>query len=325
MAHDDGLLPLLRLPEPVHRSSMLMLVLGDNSCCSSSAGKASASALPADRLLVHEEVRRRRRQEGVHRQPHRRLRLRPRHVPDLRRTFGTLDLPDNASSRRPACARDRRPGTLPRHRACCCSSAPRGKSAQFPLYVWLPDAMEGPTPVSALIHAATMVTAGVYMVARSHALFAPGAGGARRRRVHRRAHRALRGHASALVQNDIKKVLAYSTVSQLGYMFLAVGVGRLRRRRSSTSSRTRSSRRCSSSAPARVIHALRRRAGHAEDGRPASKMPITFWTLLIGARRPSPASRASPASSARTRSWQAALPARVTGCCWVVGADHRGA
>jgi len=99
-----------------------------------------------------------------------------------------------------------------------------GKSAQIPLYVWLPDAMEGPTPVSALIHAATMVTAGVYMVARSHMIF-------------ERAPTALMvvaiiGTLTALfaatigiAQTDIKKVLAYSTVSQLGYMFMACGVG----------------------------------------------------------------------------------------------------
>jgi NADH-quinone oxidoreductase subunit L len=99
-----------------------------------------------------------------------------------------------------------------------------GKSAQIPLYVWLPDAMEGPTPVSALIHAATMVTAGVYMVARSHVIF-------------ERAPMALTvvaiiGTLTAffaatigIAQTDIKKVLAYSTVSQLGYMFMACGVG----------------------------------------------------------------------------------------------------
>src|SRR5215475_1228265 len=99
-----------------------------------------------------------------------------------------------------------------------------GKSAQLPLHTWLPDAMEGPTPVSALIHAATMVTAGVYMLARSHAIF-------------ERSPVALEvvawiGVATALfaatiglVQTDIKRVLAYSTVSQLGYMFAAVGVG----------------------------------------------------------------------------------------------------
>ena len=99
-----------------------------------------------------------------------------------------------------------------------------GKSAQLPLYVWLPDAMEGPTPVSALIHAATMVTAGVYVCARSHVLFthSPSA----------MLIVAIVGCATALfaatiglVQTDIKRVLAYSTVSQLGYMFLAVGVG----------------------------------------------------------------------------------------------------
>jgi NADH-quinone oxidoreductase subunit L len=99
-----------------------------------------------------------------------------------------------------------------------------GKSAQVPLYVWLPDAMEGPTPVSALIHAATMVTAGVYMVVRSQALFlmAPvsmhvvaGIG----------AFTAIFAASIGLVQNDIKRVLAYSTVSQLGYMFLGCGVG----------------------------------------------------------------------------------------------------
>src|ERR1700686_1639412 len=98
-----------------------------------------------------------------------------------------------------------------------------GKSAQIPLYVWLPDAMEGPTPVSALIHAATMVTAGVYMVARSHVIF-------------ERAPSALMvvaiiGTLTAffaatigIAQTDIKKVLAYSTISQLGYMFLACGM-----------------------------------------------------------------------------------------------------
>ncbi|MFL6196512.1 MAG: NADH-quinone oxidoreductase subunit L [Thermoanaerobaculia bacterium] len=99
-----------------------------------------------------------------------------------------------------------------------------GKSAQIPLYVWLPDAMAGPTPVSALIHAATMVTAGVYMVVRSNVIYqlAPGVSSVV----------AIIGAATALfaatiglAQNDIKKVLAYSTVSQLGYMFLAAGLG----------------------------------------------------------------------------------------------------
>ena len=99
-----------------------------------------------------------------------------------------------------------------------------GKSAQLPLYVWLPDAMEGPTPVSALIHAATMVTAGVYMIARLHAVFlrAPLAMDVI---AITGAITAIFAAASALVEPDLKRVLAYSTISQLGYMFLAVGVG----------------------------------------------------------------------------------------------------
>jgi NADH-quinone oxidoreductase subunit L len=99
-----------------------------------------------------------------------------------------------------------------------------GKSAQIPLHVWLPDAMAGPTPVSALIHAATMVTAGVYMVARMHFVFVL-SGTALAVVATTGAVTALFAASIALTQNDIKKVLAYSTVSQLGYMFAAVGVG----------------------------------------------------------------------------------------------------
>jgi NADH-quinone oxidoreductase subunit L len=107
--------------------------------------------------------------------------------------------------------------------ALCLMLGAAGKSAQLPLYIWLPDAMEGPTPVSALIHAATMVTAGVYMIVRTHVLFdhSPFA----------LSVVAIVGAATALfaatiglVQNDIKRVLAYSTISQLGYMFMACGV-----------------------------------------------------------------------------------------------------
>ncbi|HTX18592.1 MAG TPA: NADH-quinone oxidoreductase subunit L [Bacteroidota bacterium] len=99
-----------------------------------------------------------------------------------------------------------------------------GKSAQIPLYVWLPDAMAGPTPVSALIHAATMVTAGVYMVARSSILFALAPVSMEVVAIIG-ALTALYAATIGLVQNDIKKVLAYSTISQLGYMFLGLGVG----------------------------------------------------------------------------------------------------
>jgi len=107
--------------------------------------------------------------------------------------------------------------------ALCLLLAATGKSAQLPLYIWLPDAMEGPTPVSALIHAATMVTAGVYMIARTHAIYD--------RSPFALSVVAIVGAATAifaatiaLVQTDIKRVLAYSTVSQLGYMFLGCGV-----------------------------------------------------------------------------------------------------
>jgi len=107
--------------------------------------------------------------------------------------------------------------------ALCLLVGACGKSAQIPLYIWLPDAMEGPTPVSALIHAATMVTAGVYMIARTHGIYD--------RSPYALAIVAIIGAATAffaatiaLVQTDIKRVLAYSTISQLGYMFLGCGV-----------------------------------------------------------------------------------------------------
>ncbi len=99
-----------------------------------------------------------------------------------------------------------------------------GKSAQIPLYVWLPDAMEGPTPVSALIHAATMVTAGVYLVARCHAIFEQSLS-ALNWVAWIGAITAFFAATMALVQRDFKRILAYSTISQLGYMFLGVGVG----------------------------------------------------------------------------------------------------
>ena len=155
-----------------------------------------------------------------------------------------------------------------------------GKSAQLPLYIWLPDAMEGPTPVSALIHAATMVTAGVYMIARTHLLFdrAPIAlwtvaivGAAT----------ALFAATIGLVQNDIKRVLAYSTISQLGYMFLACGVAAY-----------------SAAifhlvmhaffkallflAAGSVIHAMGGEQDLRKMGGLRTKLPVTFWTMTAG-------------------------------------------
>src|SRR5690606_6723692 len=98
-----------------------------------------------------------------------------------------------------------------------------GKSAQIPLYTWLPDAMAGPTPVSALIHAATMVTAGIYMVIRSNVLYTLAPFTLEVIAIIGVAT-ALLAASVGLLQNDIKKVLAYSTVSQLGYMFIGLGV-----------------------------------------------------------------------------------------------------
>jgi len=141
----------------------------------------------------------------------------------LIQNFGTLDFPALFARIQPLHAETCGYGLLTAIGVLLMVGA-AGKSAQLPLYVWLPDAMEGPTPVSALIHAATMVTAGVYMVARSHVIFerAPSA----------LTVVAIVGTLTAIfaatigiAQTDIKKVLAYSTVSQLGYMFMACGVG----------------------------------------------------------------------------------------------------
>jgi NADH-quinone oxidoreductase subunit L len=155
-----------------------------------------------------------------------------------------------------------------------------GKSAQIPLYVWLPDAMEGPTPVSALIHAATMVTAGVYMIGRNAVLFshAPitlsvvaGIGVAT----------ALMAGTIGLVQNDIKRVLAYSTVSQLGYMFLAMGVGAYAAGifHLYTHAFFKALLFLGSGA---VIHALAGEQDLRHMGGLKKYLPVTYWTFLIG-------------------------------------------
>lgn len=162
-----------------------------------------------------------------------------------------------------------------------------GKSAQFPLHVWLPDAMEGPTPVSALIHAATMVAAGVYLVARIFPILTPDAGfviallG---------GFTAFFAATIAIAQYDIKKVLAYSTVSQLGYMIMALGVG------SYTAGLFHLTthaffKACLFLGSGSVIyamhHSLHRIHSHADPqdmrnmGGLKKKMPITFWTMLI--------------------------------------------
>src|SRR5437016_5496491 len=154
-----------------------------------------------------------------------------------------------------------------------------GKSAQIPLYVWLPDAMEGPTPVSALIHAATMVTAGVYMLARSHVIF-------------ERAPMALMvvaiiGTLTALfaatigiAQTDIKKVLAYSTVSQLGYMFMACGVAAFSAGIFHLMTHA-FFKGLLFLAAGSVIHAVGGEQDMRKMGGLRKKIPCTFWTMTI--------------------------------------------
>jgi len=156
-----------------------------------------------------------------------------------------------------------------------------GKSAQIPLYVWLPDAMEGPTPVSALIHAATMVTAGVYMIGRNAVLFSHAPETLEIVAVIGAAT-ALMAGTIGLVQNDIKRVLAYSTVSQLGYMFLAMGVGAYAAGifHLYTHAFFKALLFLGSGA---VIHALAGEQDLRRMGGLKNELPITYWTFLIGA------------------------------------------
>jgi len=156
-----------------------------------------------------------------------------------------------------------------------------GKSAQLPLYVWLPDAMAGPTPVSALIHAATMVTAGIYMIARTHFLweFAPSAsmmaawiGG----------FTALLGASIALVQVDLKKILAYSTVSQLGFMMMGVGVGAYGAAVFHLTTHA-FFKALLFLAAGSVMHGLHGELDIRKMGGLRHKMPTTFMTFMIGA------------------------------------------
>src|SRR5438309_1755153 len=154
-----------------------------------------------------------------------------------------------------------------------------GKSAQIPLYVWLPDAMEGPTPVSALIHAATMVTAGVYMVARSNALFVL-APNAMKTVAIIGALTAIFAASIGLVQNDIKRVLAYSTVSQLGYMFLALGVGAFAAGVFHVFTHAFFKALLFLGAGS-VIHAMSGEQDMRNMGALRDRIPVTYWTMFI--------------------------------------------
>jgi NADH-quinone oxidoreductase subunit L len=164
--------------------------------------------------------------------------------------------------------------------ALCLVIGACGKSAQIPLYIWLPDAMEGPTPVSALIHAATMVTAGVYMISRTHGIFdrSPLAltvvaiiGAAT----------ALFAATMALVQTDIKRVLAYSTISQLGYMFLGCGVAAYSAAVFHLMTHA-FFKALLFLAAGSVIHGLNNEQDLREMGGLRKKLPVTFWTMTAG-------------------------------------------
>ncbi len=156
-----------------------------------------------------------------------------------------------------------------------------GKSAQIPLYVWLPDAMEGPTPVSALIHAATMVTAGVYMIGRNAVLFEHAPITLTVVAVVGAATALLAG-TIGLVQNDIKRVLAYSTVSQLGYMFLAMGVGAFGAGIFHLMTHA-FFKACLFLGSGAVIHALHGEQDIRRMGGLKKHIPITYWTFVIAA------------------------------------------
>ena len=192
-----------------------------------------------------------------------------------------------------------------------------GKSAQVPLYVWLPDAMAGPTPVSALIHAATMVTAGVYMVARSNALFQLASGTSALVAIIG-CLTAVLAATIAIAQTDIKKVLAYSTVSQLGYMFLACGVGAYSAAifHVFTHAFFKALLFLGSGS---VIHAMGGEQDMRRMGGLKKYLPVTYRTFLVGtiaiAGIPPLAGFFS-----RTRSWpRRSAPAAPTGCCgWSV-------
>jgi NADH-quinone oxidoreductase subunit L len=161
--------------------------------------------------------------------------------------------------------------------ALCLLLGATGKSAQLPLYIWLPDAMEGPTPVSALIHAATMVTAGVYMIARTHVLFdhSPFALGTV---AVIGAATALFAATIGLVQNDIKRVLAYSTISQLGYMFLGCGVAAYSAAIFHLMTHA-FFKALLFLAAGSVIHAIGGEQDLRKMGGLRKKLPVTFWTM----------------------------------------------
>ena len=218
-----------------------------------------------------------RRQEGLHHQSPGRLRLPARHPDGL----GDLRFPEVRSDRAGLAANPQALGALATTAGLLIFCGAMGKSAQFPLHVWLPDAMEGPTPVSALIHAATMVAAGVYMLCRvfflldipgSHALeVIAWIGG----------FTALLSAVIAIQQDDIKRILAYSTLSQLGYMVMAVGLHGPPPAMFHLTTHAFFKALLFLGAGS-VIIALHHEQDIWKMGGLRQKMPVTFWTFMAG-------------------------------------------
>ena len=274
--------------------SMLMLVQAGNLLLLLVGwGLVGLSLVPADRLPPRAAERDRGGEEGVH---HERVR---------RRDDGARPVPaDHAHGHaRLRLAREhrrRRATSVVDLVALGLLGGAVAKSAQIPLHTWLPDAMEGPTPVSALIHAATMVTAGVYLIARCHNVFelAPDV----------QDLAAILGAVTlvvagsiALVQTDIKRVIAYSTMSQIGYMFVGVGVGAYSNGMFHLMTHA-FFKALLFLAAGIVIHALAGEQDMRKMGGLRTLMPMTYWFFVVGGARARRASRRSPASSRRTRS-----------------------
>jgi len=192
-----------------------------------------------------------------------------------------------------------------------------GKSAQIPLYVWLPDAMQGPTPVSALIHAATMVTAGVYMIARLNFLFSMAPLTLEVIAVIGAAT-ALFAATIALTQNDIKRVLAYSTISQLGYMFLAAGVGAYGAAVFHLVTHA-FFKACLFLGSGSVIHALSGEQDMRNMGGLRAYMPTTFWTFAVSVLAISGAPLTAGFFSKDEILWQAFSSTHGSVSLWAVG------